>query len=93
MGLRLALARLIATPMFTLFSVLSLASGVAITTAVYSVVDTLMLRDLGVHDPDRAAFVLTPMAGRAQQGTLSPPDFEDLRRDQRSFSSMSASAR
>ena len=33
MSLRLALARLVAAPMFTIFSVLSLASGVAITTA------------------------------------------------------------
>lgn len=79
-----------ASPMFTLFSVLSLASGVAITTAVYSVVDDLMLRDLGVPQPDRAAFVTHTHGGEAQQGTMSPPDFEDLRRAQRTFSSMSA---
>ena len=92
MSLRLAVARLIASPMFTLFSVLSLASGVAITTAVYSVVDHLMLRDLGVSQPDRAAFVTHADGGQAQQGTLSPLDFDDLRRTQRTFSSMSASA-
>ena len=56
--MRLALARLAATPMFTLFSVISLASGVAVTTAVYSVVDTQFLRDLGVPQPDRAAFIV-----------------------------------
>lgn len=78
--------------MFTLFSVLSLASGVAITTAVYSVVDTLMLRDLGVAHPDRAAFVVMPAAGKVREAALSLPDFEDLRRDQRSFSQISASA-
>ena len=62
--------------MFTLFSVLSLASGVAVTTAVYSVVDTLFLRDLGVPRPDRAAFVVTSYGGRAQFSSLSAPDFE-----------------
>ena len=57
--------------MFTLFSVLSLASGVAITTAVYSVVDAVMLRDLGVRDSHRAAFVVTASAGRLRLSALS----------------------
>jgi len=91
-GLRLAIARLLATPLFTIFSVVSLATGVALTTAVYSVVDTLILADLGVADPERAAFVLTPGAGLAQLGTISDPDFDDLRRAQTSFSSLSAAA-
>ena len=78
--------------MFTLFSVLSLASGVAVTTAVYSVVDTLFLRDLGVPQPDRAAFIVASYGGRPQFGALSAPDFEDLRRAQRSFSVLSATA-
>ena len=78
--------------MFTLFSVLSLASGVALTTAVYSVVDTQFLRDLGVPDPDRAAFIVASYGGRPQYGALSAPDFEDLRRAQRSFGSLSATA-
>ena len=86
------MARLAATPMFTLFSVISLASGVAVTTAVYSVVDTQFLRDLGVPQPDRAAFIVASYGGRPQYGALSAPDFEDLRRAQRSFSSLSATA-
>jgi hypothetical protein len=81
-----------AAPMFTLFSVLSLASGVALTTAVYSVVDTQLLRDLGVPDPDRAAFIVASYGGRPQYGALSAPDFDDLRRAQRSFSRLSATA-
>jgi len=38
---RKAFARLLAAPLFTTFAVLSLAAGVAVTTAVYSVVDKL----------------------------------------------------
>jgi predicted permease len=91
-SLRLALARLASSPMFTLFSVISLASGVAVTTAVYSVVDTQFLRDLGVPQPDRAAFIVASYGGRPQYGAVSAPDFEDLRRAQRSFSSLSATA-
>lgn len=92
MGLRLAIARLVASPLFAIFSVVSLAAGVAVTTAVYSVVDTVLLADSGVADPDRAAVVLIPGSGRAQPGSVSDPDFEDLRRAQSSFSSMTATA-
>ena len=90
MSLRLALGRLIGAPMFTIFSILSLASGVAITTAVYSVVDTLMLADLGIAQPDRAAFVVTPISGRVQYGSLSDADFTHLKASQQSFNSLSA---
>src|SRR5688572_2538764 len=92
MSLRHALARLAGSPMFTLFSVLSLASGVAITTAVYSVVDSMFLGDLGVPQPERAAFVVSAYGGRAQYGMLSAPDLEDLRGSQRSFNSLTATA-
>jgi putative ABC transport system permease protein len=92
MGLRLAIGRLVASPLFTIFSVVSLAAGVAVTTAVYSVVDTLLLADSGVTDPDRTAVVVMPGSGRAELGSVSDLDFDDIRRDQTSFSSMTASA-
>lgn len=90
--LRLASRRLYATPLFTIFAVLSLAIGVGVTTAVYSVVDSIFLRDLGIADPDRVIFVVTPFDGRFLKGTVSRPDFEDLRAAQTSFSSLSAAA-
>ncbi len=92
MGLRLAVARLVATPLFTIFAVVSLAAGVAVTTAVYSVVDTLLLADPGVADPGHIAVLVTPYGGRAQRATVSDLDFEDLRRAQTSFRTLSASA-
>ena len=92
MGLRLAIARLIATPLFTIFAIVSLATGVAVTTAVYSVVDTLLLADIGVADPERTAVLVTPFGGQSQRSSISEPDFEDLRRTQTSFSMMSAAA-
>ena len=44
---RKAFGRLLAAPLFTAFAVLSLAAGVAVTTAVYSVVDKLFLSEIG----------------------------------------------
>ncbi len=53
--LRLASRRLLATPMFTIFAIVSLAVGVGVTTAVYSVVDRIFWKDLGIADRDRGA--------------------------------------
>ena len=90
--LRLAARRLLATPLFTVFAVLSLAIGVAVTTAVYSVVDAVFLRDAGARDPDRVVIVVTPYDGLFVHGSISLPDFQDLRAAQTSFTSISASA-
>jgi putative ABC transport system permease protein len=90
--LRLAARRLLATPLFTLFAVLSLAIGVAVTTAVYSVVESIFLRDAGARDPDRLVMVVTPYDGLIVHGSISLPDFQDLRAAQTSFTSISASA-
>ena len=88
----LAARRLLATPLFTIFAVLSLAVGVGVTTAVYSVVDAIFLNDPGIDDPDQLVFVVTPYDGRLLKGSISEPDFLDLRSAQTSFSSVSASA-
>jgi hypothetical protein len=77
--LRLAARRLLATPLFTVFAVLSLAIGVAVTTAVYSVVESVFLRDAGARDPDRVVIVVSPYDGLFVHGSISLPDFQDLR--------------
>ncbi len=91
MLIRHAVARLLATPMFTIFSVVSLAAGVAVTTAVYSVVEN-MPEDPGVAEPERVIFVATPTSVRPRAGSVSAPDFADLRAAQTAFSSIAASA-
>ena len=83
---------MLATPLFTIFAVLSLAVGVGVTTAVYSVVDAIFLSDPGITDPDRLVFVVMPYDGRLLKGSISAPDFLDLRSAQTSFSSVSAFA-
>jgi len=89
---RLALRRLAATPLFTAFAILSLAAGVAITTAMYSMVDSVFLRGQGIRDPDRLAVVVTPYSGRLMTGVVSEPDFRDLQAAQTSFTHLAASA-
>jgi putative ABC transport system permease protein len=90
--LKAALRRLLAAPLFTAFAVLSLAIGVGVTTAAYSIVESLFFRASGIADPDRVAFIATPYSGRMRAGAISEPDFLDLRRSLHSLTNLSASS-
>ena len=91
--LRLAARRLAATPLFTLFAVLSLAIGVGVTTAVYSVVASIFMKGVGCRDPERIVYVVSPYDSRMMQGYISVPDYEDLRAAQTTLSRISATSR
>ena len=91
LDLKFAVRRLLATPLFTIFAVLSLAAGVGVTTAVYSVVDSIFLKQSQLREPDRVAMIVWPRDGRLVNAALSLPDFRDLRDAQRSFTALSAS--
>jgi hypothetical protein len=51
--LRDAFRTLKATPVVTLVAILSLALGIGANTAIFSILDSLMLRSLPVQSPDR----------------------------------------
>ncbi|MEX2663708.1 MAG: ABC transporter permease, partial [Vicinamibacterales bacterium] len=92
--LKVASRRLLATPMFTVFAVLSLALGVGVTTAVYSSVDTVLWKDRVIPESDRVAVVMGAEAGQhAVQGVVSVPDFEDFRAAQQSFTRITGAYR
>jgi predicted permease len=54
---RLAVRTLLATPIVTTVAVLSLALGIGANTAIFSLVDSLILRALPVKEPQRLALV------------------------------------
>jgi hypothetical protein len=83
--LKIAARRLAAAPVFTAFAILSLAVGIGVTTAVYSVVDRIFWKDAGVHDPDTLALIVSPEGGDDGRWAVSAPDLDDFRRRQTSF--------
>jgi putative ABC transport system permease protein len=76
--LRLAFRALRATPVVTAVAILSLALGIGANTAIFSIVNGLLLRNLPVRDPERLVLVTegTMMRPRA----WSFPVWEQIRR-------------
>lgn len=86
-----ALRRVGATPVFTIFAVVSLGLGLGVTTAAYSVVYSLIWRPLGVSDPSGIILISRyPQTLSSWRGAMAYGDFEDLSRAQRGFSGLAA---
>ncbi len=77
--LRYGLRRLLKSPGFTLVAVLSLALGIGANTAIFSLVQAVLLRDPAVHAADQVIEVYgkSPEFGYMP---FSQPDFRDLQR-------------
>src|SRR5215211_9480225 len=88
--LRYAARLLIKSPGFTFIAVLSLALGIGATTAIFSLMDKVLLRTLPVESPDR----LVTVASRSARGFLntsySYPFYKDLRDRNQVFSGLIA---
>lgn len=73
-------ARLMAkSPGFTAVSVVTLALGIGLNSAVFSVVETVLLRPLPVIEPEELVRIYSTMPnGFMPQEPMSYPDFEDV---------------
>jgi predicted permease len=69
-------------PGFTAIAMLALALGIGANTAMFSVVNGVLLRPLAYPDPDRLLMVFD------SQTSVAYPDFLDWRRQSRSFTDM-----
>ncbi|HYN85040.1 MAG TPA: ABC transporter permease [Pyrinomonadaceae bacterium] len=89
--LRYGFRGLMAKPGPTLVAVLTLALGIGANTAIFSVVNSVLLRPLPFRDSERLVRVggVNLKTGNGP-GTLSPPDFYDWRERTQSFESLAA---
>jgi predicted permease len=86
---RYAIRTLTRSPGFTLTALLALALGIGANTAVFSVVNSILLRPLPYADPDRLVMLFNsrPQLGIAR-GSASMADYLDWRARSRSFQSL-----
>ena len=77
---------------FTAVAVLTLALGIGANTAVFSVVNGVLLRPLPFPEPDRLVWMQSASLGASNWsgGPLSPPDFKDIREQNKSFDHLAA---
>ena len=78
--LRYARRILVKSPLFTAIVVITLALGIGLNTAVFSAIDTLLLKPLpGVRAPNELVQLYRSWPGDQKFGSNSVPHYQDLR--------------
>jgi putative ABC transport system permease protein len=76
-------------PGFTTVAVLTLALGIGATTAIFSVVDAVLLRPLSIQDPSHVVLLQEWWKGSA--GDISVGNFNDIKKESSSYVEVSCS--
>lgn len=79
---------LVRSPGFTAVAVASLAIGIGFNTALFSIIDALLLRPLPIERPDQIVDVYTRSTDGDTYATSSYPDFVDFRNQNQVFTGM-----
>src|SRR5271165_3145180 len=87
--LRYAVRQLAKSPGFAVIAILTLALGIGANTAIFSVVNAVLLNPLPYPQPDRIVALFHDKPN-FRTGSISYPNFEDWQRENQSFSSMAA---
>jgi hypothetical protein len=85
--LRYALRMLAKQPTFTAIAILTLALGIGANTAIFSVVNAVVLRPLPYPQPDQLVLI-RERTRIFDSGSVSLPNYLDWRASQRGFSDL-----
>ena len=89
--IRYALRTLKRAPGFTVIAILTLALGIGANTAIFSIVNAVLIRPLPFERPDRLVRVLESNPRRGLNVTpVSPANFVDWKQQGTAFADMAA---
>ena len=80
---------LVKSPGFSLIAILTLALGIGANTAIFSVVNGVLLNPLPFHDPNQLVSLFQEIPN-FKNGSISYPNFTDWRRMNTTFAGMAA---
>jgi predicted permease len=89
---RHAIRMLARTPTFTLVIIFTLAVGIGANTAMFSVVNAVLLQGLPFRDADRVVDINEVEVRNRDRGAIAAANFLDFRAEARSFEAMSVYA-
>jgi putative ABC transport system permease protein len=93
-GVRYAARILLRRPGFTFAAILSLALGIGVTTAIFSVLNSVLnavaLRPLPYSDPDRLVWMTQLLHGSSTDEVTFTPHFLEWRRQNHTFEGLAA---
>ncbi|HEX3818396.1 MAG TPA: ABC transporter permease, partial [Chthoniobacterales bacterium] len=89
--IRLALRQLGKNPLFALVAILTLALGIGATTAVFTLVDALLIKPLPYQDPSKIVLLFEHFRDQHLDAIpVSPPEFLDYKAQLKSFDKLAA---
>src|SRR5207245_1872591 len=86
--LRIAIRHLLKSPGFTIAAVLMLALGIGATTAIFSIVEGVLLRPLPFPHPERLVALSDILQGGNGEAGVTAPDIRAYTRDTHSFEAL-----
>jgi predicted permease len=88
--MRYAMRILLRRPGFAVAAILSLALGIGVTTAIFSVLNAVALRPLPYSDPDRLVWMTQLLHGSSTDEVTLTPHFLEWRRQNHTFDGLAA---
>lgn len=88
MDLKFALRALRKNPGFTVLAILVMAVGIGATSAIFSVVNAVLLKPLPYANPDRIVTLSASFKKTGARGQVSAPDFHDWHDEATAFTVM-----
>src|SRR3954454_7375154 len=76
---RFGFPQLLKKPGFAALAIISMALGIGANTSIFSLIDTVLLRPLPVHEPSRLAVLYGTLHNGADVTLQSYPNYNDYR--------------